>query len=69
MIYFLEESIAKLYKAKDWKGAVREYSVGIKACPDLEEQTVPQDAREACAGSCTAGQNQVCAGELGQDLL
>jgi hypothetical protein len=39
----------ELYKVKDWEGAVREYTVGVKACPDLEEESVDDAAREACA--------------------
>eukprot|EP01052_Picozoa_sp_SAG31_P040091 SAG31_NODE_5720_length_2361_cov_1.455349_2_plen_150_part_00 len=38
-----------LYRAKDWAGAAAAYSEGVKLAPDLEEQEVPPEARQACA--------------------
>ena len=52
LIAQLDESKAEgnaLYRAKDWAGAAAAYSKGVKLAPDLEEQEVPHEARQACA--------------------
>jgi hypothetical protein len=37
------------YRSKDYQAAAEAYSVGVKACPDLDEEEVPFETRQACA--------------------